>query len=161
MVLVGPCGPSHPGLNHISSFPWRCHQQFSPFRPHTWYLILRLIYHPLGNQQLCIFLQHWLLFPDLFVHQGLREHRFIHLIVPVAPVTNLPGKERCLPVTYRSKSTRELPGPRERGSQTAQEGPKHTSGRVPASGTCATFLTKSTTTSLWKVLRHSAATLHT
>lgn len=98
MAPVGPCGPfiwftsrSEPQV----VFPGDATSSF-PFRPHRWYLILWLIYHPLGNQQLCVFLQHWLLFPDLFVHQGLREHWFIHLIVPIAPVTNLPGKEKSL-----------------------------------------------------------------
>lgn len=53
------------------------------------HLVLRLVDDALRHQQLRILLQHRLLLTDLLVHERLREHGLVHLVVAVAPVTHL------------------------------------------------------------------------
>lgn len=43
----------------------------------------------LSNEFFRIFLQHRLLFLYLLVHQGLCEHRLVHLIMAIAAITHL------------------------------------------------------------------------
>lgn len=64
------------------------HKSSSGQWPET-HLVLGLVDHTLGYQQLCILLQHWLLFPDLLVHEWLCEHGLVHLVVAISPVAYL------------------------------------------------------------------------
>lgn len=52
-------------------------------------LVLLQRHHTLGNQAVRVLFQHVLLPTDQLVHEGLREHGLIYLVVAEPPVANL------------------------------------------------------------------------
>lgn len=57
-------------------------------------LILLACDNSLSDEFLSVFLQHRFLLLDLLVHQRLREHGLVHLIMAVTAITHLQGQSR-------------------------------------------------------------------
>ena len=58
------------------------------------YLVLLLTDCPLGDEFLGVLGEASLHLLDFLVHERLREHRFVDLVMSILPVTNLPQKKK-------------------------------------------------------------------